>query len=144
MKDRYAKEPVLEVLQRQRADGTIERLKLIEVRAKVHYPRIRVREIWRQESATGAFQLLRQESVVADHLMVRLKPGIPLPQVRELARALGAEVLTPPQTTAMNSPFLLVAFDGNDLSAMDRIGEALRRQPEFTAVSPDSIAWIAD
>lgn len=139
-RDRFENDRVLTVQQRELEGGRLERLKVIRMREDVHYPLVRVRETHAPDPATGDLRLVRQDAMVADHLLVQLRPGIRPERMIAIARALKATV----REHAAASNFFLIAFDGADPNAMERIGERLRNNPEISAVSPDYLTWVGD
>jgi hypothetical protein len=116
----------------QAGDGSRTRTQIVRTHFK--YPLIRIEE---RVSATG--DPLAGREMVADHVLVQLQQGATLADLQDvLSRQAG---FTAYVRRAASTPGLyLVAFDGMDLRAMDRVIQSLVSEKHVVADSePDLI-----
>lgn len=139
--DHFEHDQSIAVLRREIGGDQFEQFRLVHVSsAEVHYPYVRVHEVVRRDPASGQERLIHQETVVADHLLVKLKTGRSPARMEEIARGLGATI----RENVESSGFFLIAFDGTDLTRLERMTDALRAQPDVAVVTTDGVSWIQD
>jgi len=129
---------VLEVLsetERRSRDGhSVELIRI--VRTDFKYPLLRVAETWTTDPVTGTSERTRTSCSVADHVVVRLRPGVSEDQLLAVCRRNGCQI----RHHLPLSGLYLVAFDDVDVDAVDRhIAEIALAADVVRDAEPDHI-----
>ena len=117
-------------------EGNFTRVDILKTDFK--YPLIKMRERWHLDPTTGKSILTGRSAMVADHVLVTLRPGISQDQfVSFLAQNNWSILKRMPY-----SGIYLVSIEGTDPTALDQALNVLRDHPEIVArSSPDYIAF---
>ena len=116
---RISKERVIaatEVIASRETPGTeIDEYKRVRIETRdFKYPLIRVEETVHRDPSSGAESILSKTEMVADHLMIKIKPGVDQTRLDALAQQHGAHI----RRTLRAPGLYLVAFDGANLDAL--------------------------
>jgi alpha-tubulin suppressor-like RCC1 family protein/subtilisin family serine protease len=116
------------------AEGYFERVKVLKTDFK--YPLIRVIEVVRKNPSTGSEEVFARDEMVADHLVVRLTPGLSEKALTQLNQKLGATTLK-----KMLAPdTFLVTFPGENPDALpEKIVEYNEQVSQVAYAEPDYI-----
>ncbi len=135
--DRYAAATVLKTSETEPDDtGRYERKRL--VRADFKYPLILLEERIQKNLQTGVERLLRQNAMVADHVMVKVRPGTTENEVNQTVSAYGGQI-----RKKMYAPNLyLVEFKNPDLDSVAQAIQNLGNDPDLIVYAePDYIEY---
>lgn len=138
--DRYAGLPVIE--QREEPPATQPRARWLVTKlvrdSSFKYPLIRVQERWQQ--GTKGPVLLSQSAMVADHVMVRLKPSARLDLLLQRFKRLNPELRR--RLPAAN--VWIVSFQAPHLDTVPQALEIMRRATDLVEyVDPDHLAHVS-
>ena len=115
-------------------DGYFNKIRVVKTDFK--YPLVRVKEkFWRPANAVDGDQdrMVGQTAMIADHLIVQVADGFNEQSLSQAAARYGAFV-----RRAMTNPgSYLVAFEGTDPGALDRMMKAFREEPVIGRAEPD-------
>jgi len=117
--------------------GSYVRSSIIETGMK--YPAIRVRQEWSGRAQARSAKRAREEEVVADHVIVRLKEGATEADLDRIAGRYHYRI-----RKAMRTPgYYLVAFDAPTFDSVEVAAEVLKRESQIiAAVEPDIVIHL--
>jgi subtilisin family serine protease len=122
------------------ADGkSVNRIRVVKTDFK--YPLLRLEETWAIDPSDGRESLLKQSSMVADHVMVKPRPGL---GERELAAFTARHGLAVRSRLPASGIFLVSLPDASVLGALPEAIALLRRENSpAMLVEPDYLVRIA-
>lgn len=138
--DRYASLPVLEMREEPPAGPPRLRWEVTKLvrRSGSKYALLRVQERW-QQGKTGPV-MVAQSAMVADHVMVRLKPNVRVETLINRFRRLNPEL----RRRLPASNVWLVSFQAPGLDTVPRALEEMRRAVDLVEhVRPDAVVHVA-
>jgi hypothetical protein len=137
----YSGAPVRMIETPRDRDGNFKRIRTIQTSFK--YPLLRIVERFGPGPGQAGDRLLSETAMVADHVLVQVPDGVSRSQLSRVAARYGGQIrraLLPANVDAEPTLFL-VAFDGTDPLALDRMLKALRAEGEIVrSAGPDFIA----
>lgn len=138
MKDPWAKFQVLEQRDTVAPDGSTLRDKLVKSEGK--YQLILVEEKFNpgsDPSKPGAIPDKRT-SMVADHVMITVKPKVTQEQVEQLAASIGGQI----RRHLPNSQVYLISFEASNVYALKQMVETLKQSKLVNSSEPDYIVHL--
>lgn len=134
MIDRYADAPVLSRSESKSADGKILRVRVVKTDFK--YPLLRVEDVITKDPQTGAESLTKQTVMVADHVLVKTKPGVEAGDFQAMLARAGATLLR----KIPNSDLCLVQFPAPRTNTVPDAVKVLGAEANFVLYAePDYI-----
>lgn len=132
--DRHASDPVLFRGESITADGKTLRVRIVKTDFK--YPLLRVEDVIIKDPQTGAESLSAQTAMVADHIIVKTKPGIAADDFHAMLTRVGATV----RRRIPNSDIFVIQFPVPRLDTVPDGVAALSAEAKFVLYAePDYI-----
>ena len=132
--DRYADAPVLSRSESITADGKILRVRIVKTDFK--YPLLRIENVIAKDPQTGAETLTAQTAMVADHVLVKSKPGVEAADFQALLARTGATL----RRRIPNSDLFIVEFPAPGPNTVPDAVKALGAEAKFVQYAePDYI-----
>ncbi len=132
--DRYADAPVLSRSESSTADGKILRVRIVKTDFK--YPLLRIENVIAKDPQTGAETLTAQTAMVADHVLVKSKPGVEAADFQALLARAGATL----RRRIPNSDLFIVEFPAPGPNTVPDAVKALGAEAKFIQYAePDYI-----
>ncbi|OVE75658.1 hypothetical protein BVX97_03940, partial [bacterium E08(2017)] len=139
-RDPFADAEVLELRESEPdAKGHITRVKLLRTQSK--YPLVRVEEKISVDSSTRRETVISHTAMIADHIVVRLKPGQTEDNLRALNLKHGADIR---KDMGKRSTYL-VEFTGADADTVAEAVEAYEREAQLISYAePDYVVYAVE
>ncbi len=119
------------------SNGHVEEVKIVKTDFK--YPYLRVVETFLKDPVSGVEKVLKQEAMVADHLIVKLAAGVGEPSLETLNQKYGAKILK-----KMLAPgTYIVELSEHDVDSLTKAMDAYRQETSVVSYAePDYVAQM--
>lgn len=116
------------------ASGRFQRVTIL--RTKMKYPLVRVEETVQLEGHLGQERVLKQTAAVADHVMVKVRPGLAADAAARVARQLGGSI----RKKLASQDTYLIGIRANEIDSLPKAIDALASEKALVAYAePDYV-----